>query len=128
MKKIIIIVFTFLLLIVLFFSAKQLSKPNDIDYLNSIALNAKEYTTKQNTLYYFSNSKEKSLLFKTQFSFVPHHIVEKEIDEIKKTELMLLVIDKRIDSTNLKIKKNIANSDILFSQENKYYKVIILTR
>ena len=107
MKKIIIIVFALLLFLVLFFSAKQLSIPNDIDYLNSIALNAKAHTTKQNTLFYFSNSKEKSLLFKTQFSFVPHHIVEKEIDNIKENELILLVIDKMIDSTDLKIKKHI---------------------
>jgi hypothetical protein len=128
MKKIIIIVFILTLALTLFFGAKHLNKPNDIDYLESIATKALKLTSNHNELYYFSNSKERGLLFKTQFVFIPKQILKKNIDEISESEIVLVLIDKNSEPSTLLSNVNFTNSDTLFSDENKYYKLILLKK
>ena len=128
MRKIIITIFIISFTLVLFFSIRQLNKPTDIDYLETIATKAKEYTSKHKKLYYFSNSKKRGLMFKAQLAFIPKQIIKKNIDDISESEIMLVIIDKKVEPTTLQINKNFMFSDTLFYDENNYYKLILLKK
>ena len=126
MRKIVITLFIISITTVIFISVKNLNKLNDIDYLQSIAIKTQEYTSSYEQLFYFSNSLERELLFKTQFAFTPKQIIKKHINKISESDILLVVIDKRKDSTGLSSLKDIKFSDTIYMSENSYFKIMLL--